>query len=93
MLGGLKRRNTNSSSGLLPSQTGSPIDGSGRSVSMDAPILRAAKNSSTYTRASYGWCFGSLWIAWYSWRCIRYEYGTYVGKRIRRFRERLYHLV
>ena len=78
MLGGLKRRNTRSS-GLLPSQTGSRIDGSGRSVSMDAPILRAAKNSSTYTRASYGWCFGSLWFIYYCWRSIRFNYGALSG--------------
>ena len=80
MLGGLKRRNTASHKtygALLPSQTNSSIDGSGRAVDMDAPILKSVKNSSLYTRISYGWCFGSLWLAWFSWRWIRYEYGAF----------------
>lgn len=82
MLGGLKRRNTGAAAShktygaLLPSQLNPSIDGSGRSVSMEAPILKSVKRSSLYTRLSYGWCLTSVWLAWFSWRWIRYEYGT-----------------
>lgn len=54
----LKRRNLNS--GLPLASHSGGADGSGRSIRMDAPAVRAVKNASGYTKGSYAWTFGSL---------------------------------
>jgi hypothetical protein len=73
----LKRRFTrNRDSASLPTTQKSNVDGSGLSVRMEAPILRAAKNASAYTRNSYIWCFSSIFLIYWSWNHIWYHYAT-----------------
>jgi hypothetical protein len=59
----------------LTFNTPSNIDGSGRSVKMEAPILKAARNASSYTRYSYIWLFGSIFSIFYGWHFATSRYG------------------
>lgn len=62
----------------MPSlSNGHRIDGSGRGVHMDAPIVKNWKNASGYTRWSYIWTFGSLAIMVLSYKYMLYHYGMY----------------
>ena len=73
----LKRRlNRNKDALELPTTQRSAIDGSGTSVRMEAPILRAAKNASPYTRNSWIWLCTSLFVIVWSWKHIWYHYAT-----------------
>lgn len=78
----MKRRNIfkpNNDDVFLPSlSNGKRVDGSGRGVQMDAPIVRSWKNASGYTRGSYMWLLGSLACVFFSYKYIMYHYGTYV---------------
>lgn len=71
----LKRRNKSSSLPLSNSSY-STADGSGRSIHTEAPILKAARNASAYTRNSYIWTFTSLFIIIYCYRSLWYHYAT-----------------
>jgi len=71
----LKRRNRNADP-LLGTHMRSAVDGSGRSVSMEAPIITSARNASSYTRASYLWLLVSIIAIIWSWRGLWYHYAT-----------------
>jgi len=71
----LKRRLTRNQD-ALPTTTKSNVDGSGLSVKMDAPIVKAARNASAYTRNSYIWCFTSIFCTYWCWNHIWYHYAT-----------------
>mmetsp|Transcript_17897 Transcript_17897/g.22567 ORF Transcript_17897/g.22567 Transcript_17897/m.22567 type:complete len:463 (-) Transcript_17897:96-1484(-) len=76
----MKRRNIFKSSNddLLPSLSASSqrINGSGRGIHMDAPIVRGWKNSSGYTKGSYFWLAGSLAAMFLSYRFMMYHYAS-----------------
>mmetsp|Transcript_31779 Transcript_31779/g.36491 ORF Transcript_31779/g.36491 Transcript_31779/m.36491 type:complete len:713 (+) Transcript_31779:93-2231(+) len=76
----LKRRSVFKSNNddFLPTSSSSMggIDGSGRSVRMDAPLFRAAKNSSSYTKFSYCWLIGSITMITWSIRFMTFHYAT-----------------
>ena len=65
----MMRRRSNNMDGLLPSQQTNGLvgDGSGRGIRMDAPIIRAAKTASSYTKFSYlsiGACIFFIWLGY-----------------------------
>ena len=70
-------------SSTIPSNMGSSsggggmIDGSGRGIKMDAPIVRNWKRSSKFTKGSYFWLVGSIVTMIWSYRYMMYHYGTY----------------
>lgn len=74
----LRQRNKNSelpltNAGYLNSATF--VDGSGKSIKTEAPILKAARNASAYTRYSYIWLFGSVFSIFFGWYFVSYRYG------------------
>ena len=75
----MKRRNIfkSNNDGLPSLSNGHRIDGSGRGVHMDAPIVKNWKNASGYTRWSYIWTFGSLATMVLSYKYMLYHYGMY----------------
>lgn len=60
----------------LTSHIPSNMDGSGRSVQMEAPIMKAARNASSYTKYSYMWLFGSIFSILYGWHFATSRYAT-----------------
>lgn len=72
----LKRRNRKLDLPMVGSHASSALDGSGRAISMDAPIIRSAKNASPYTKGSYLWTLGSFVVAIWGWRSIWWHYAT-----------------
>lgn len=62
----------------LTSHIPSKVDGSGRSIRMEAPIVKAARNASSYTRYSYVWLFGSIFSILYGWHFATSRYGKIV---------------
>ena len=82
----MKRRNifksNNDSLPSLSSYASSPrgggiVDGSGRGVKMDAPIVRSWKKASGYTKGSYIWSIVSLLVMIWSYRFMMYRYGKF----------------
>lgn len=62
------------SGGGLPFAGGGagPLDGSGRSIKMDAPVVKAWKKASGYTRWTYYILSFNLFMAFYGFRSLRY---------------------
>ena len=55
---------------------GGTLDGSGRSIKMQAPIVKAWKTASGYTRTSYYFLGVTLLMVFYGFRSLRYWNGT-----------------
>lgn len=55
---------------------GSSYDGSGRSIKMDAPVVKAWKKATGYTRGSYYFLGVTLFMVFYGFRSMRYWNGT-----------------
>jgi len=70
-----QRRNNNGGLPMATHSSGYP-DGSGRAVKMDAPVIRAWKNASTFTKSTYYWFVGSLLLIFFSWRHISYHHAS-----------------
>jgi len=51
-------------------QTSLP-DGSGKSIKMEAPIVKAVRTASVFTKWTYGWLFISSLFMWGGWTWIR----------------------
>jgi hypothetical protein len=58
-------------------------DGSGRSIKMDAPVVKAWKQSSSYTKNSYYAVFFCLLMVYGGYRSLRYWNGKYMYSCIR----------
>lgn len=54
---------------------GSSFDGSGRSIKMEAPVVKAWKKASGYTRGSYYFLGVTLFMVFYGFRSMRYWNG------------------
>lgn len=68
-----------SSGGGLPAFSGSSggfNDGSGRSIKMDAPVIKAWKKASGYTRGSYYALAFTIFLIYYGYRSLSYWNGT-----------------
>ena len=65
-----------SSGGGLPFGGGGSHDGSGRSIKMDAPVVKAWRKASVYTRVSYCLLGLALCLIFYGFRSLRYWNGT-----------------
>ena len=81
----MKRRNfftSNNNDVSLPSlsspSSGYQVDGSGRGVKMDAPIIRGWKQASGYTKGSYYWLLGSLVSMVWGVRFMMNDYGAFL---------------
>jgi len=48
------------------------LDGSGRSIKMDAPIVKAWKKAGGYTKVSYYFLAATLFMVFYGFRSLRY---------------------
>jgi len=57
----------------MTSSLGNTPDGSGLGIHMDAPIVRAAKNSSKYTRGSYACVVVSILLMRWAWLDIHFH--------------------
>ena len=55
----------------MSSQTSSYSDGSGKSIKMDAPLVKAIRKADGFTKGSYIWLFVSLFFVWAGWSWIR----------------------
>jgi hypothetical protein len=64
------------SGGGLPFGGGGSHDGSGRSIKMDAPVVKAWRKASVYTRVSYCLLGLSFFMIFYGFRSLRYWNGT-----------------
>ena len=51
---------------------GSLNDGSGRSIKMDAPVVKAWKKASGYTRGSYYALAATIFLVYYGYSSLRY---------------------
>ena len=71
----LKRRKQQEILPLTSPRNNSLVDGSGKAVKMDIPIVKAAKNASYFTKCTYIVFIGSLLLAWFSFRYLTYHYG------------------
>ena len=70
---------TGHGNGLPFSGGGGSLDGSGRSIKMDAPVMKAWKQASGYTRYSYYILGAALFMAFYGFRSMMYWNGTSNG--------------
>lgn len=61
-----------SSSSGFPFGGGGSHDGSGRSIKMDAPVVKAWRKASVYTRVSYCLLGLALFLIFYGFRSLRY---------------------
>lgn len=62
-------------SGLPFAGGGGSLDGSGRSIKMEAPVVKAWKKATGYTRGSYYALGTTLFMAFYGFRSLRYWNG------------------
>ena len=53
------------------------LDGSGRAIKMDAPVVKAWKKATGYTRWSYYILAVTIFMVFYGFRSLRYWNGTY----------------
>lgn len=69
---------SSSYSSFSPYSTGQGVpDGSGRGIRMDAPIVRAWKNSSAFTKGTYYFTFFNIFLIYWGYRHISRSTGTY----------------
>lgn len=64
----------NSSNGNQQQQQN--IDGSGRAIHMEAPLARAWKKASTYTRGTYYCLAFCFFMAYFGYRWLRWNHGA-----------------
>ena len=62
--------------GLPFAGSGGSLDGSGRSIKMDAPVVKAWKQASGYTRYSYYILAIALFMVFYGFRSMMHWNGT-----------------
>ena len=53
------------------SQPSSYADGSGKSIKMEAPLVKAIRTADGFTKGTYIWLFISLFFVWTGWSWIR----------------------
>lgn len=71
------RRNVGGSAGYGLPMALQTKGGDGRSIRMDAPIVRTIKQADTSTKATYTWLFVSLLLMWFGWRhCLHHTSST-----------------
>mmetsp|Transcript_32205 Transcript_32205/g.54417 ORF Transcript_32205/g.54417 Transcript_32205/m.54417 type:complete len:393 (-) Transcript_32205:73-1251(-) len=55
----------------MSSQPSSYGDGSGKSIKMEAPLVKAIRKADGFTKGTYIWLFVSLFFVWAGWSWIR----------------------
>ena len=55
----------------MSSQSSSYADGSGKSIKMEAPLVKAIRKADGFTKGTYIWLFVSLFFVWAGWSWIR----------------------
>ncbi|KAL7497159.1 hypothetical protein ACHAWT_005322 [Skeletonema menzelii] len=55
----------------MSSQPSSYADGSGKSIKMEAPLVKAIRKADGFTKGTYIWLFVSLFFVWAGWSWIR----------------------
>ena len=56
-------------------------DGSGKAIHMEAPIAKAWKKASAYTKGSYYALFATLFMTYFGYRWLRWNHGEYLMSR------------
>lgn len=69
----LRRRGGGDALPMTMSQPSSHSDGSGKSVKMDAPLVKAIRRADGFTKGTYIWLFVSIFLTWAGWSWIRSE--------------------
>jgi len=73
----MRRRNDGLCLPMTSQQSDTP-DGSGLAIHTDAPIVRAARNSSGYTRGSYACVLVAIFLMRWAWLDIHFHDGAYL---------------
>ena len=58
-------------SGELPTTSSKFEDGSGKSIKMDSPLVKAIRSADGFVKATYIWFFLSIFFIWGGWTWIR----------------------